>query len=223
MSRHKQLYTHARALDVLIATLFKRLYNFQSFILAAFCVGGGVETISRFCNALWTWKKSVLRSQALRRLDAIRNFNKTILDLLLAQHTEKNVWMNGYFRNGSKVIKTVVVSFWVRTKKRRKKSAKSKSWGKSGEPKETYLGLWLHVCKENIFWMVWHLTFSDANLTIQTHGCDNLANLRVKLCQIETLNLISNKFSNYFSNSRFDPSAVDSLNSVKLGDNPHIS
>lgn len=29
--RDKQLHSHARALDVLIATLFKRLYNFQSF------------------------------------------------------------------------------------------------------------------------------------------------------------------------------------------------
>lgn len=38
--RDKQLYSHARALDVLIATLFKRLYNFQSF-LTFFCVGGG--------------------------------------------------------------------------------------------------------------------------------------------------------------------------------------
>jgi hypothetical protein len=34
--RDKQLYSHARALDVLIATLFKRLYNFQSFH-TAFC------------------------------------------------------------------------------------------------------------------------------------------------------------------------------------------
>lgn len=29
--KDKQLHSHARALDVLIATLFKRLYNFQSF------------------------------------------------------------------------------------------------------------------------------------------------------------------------------------------------
>lgn len=46
--RDKQLYSHARALDVLIATLFKRLYNFQSFrTIFLLCVGGGsvAETI----------------------------------------------------------------------------------------------------------------------------------------------------------------------------------
>lgn len=32
-ARDEQLYSHARALDVLIATLFKRLYNFQSFLI----------------------------------------------------------------------------------------------------------------------------------------------------------------------------------------------
>jgi hypothetical protein len=44
-SRDKQLYSHARALDVLIATLFKRLYNFQSFRTFCALVANGVETI----------------------------------------------------------------------------------------------------------------------------------------------------------------------------------
>lgn len=102
----KQLYSHARALDVLIATLFKRLYNFQSFLMR-------FALVARCGNYL-----SILRDFA-RDPKACLTRNKN-----LSKHkTDFAVeWMDGYFGESSKVINTVVVFFRVRAK-----SAKSKS------------------------------------------------------------------------------------------------
>lgn len=106
----KQLYSHALALDVLIATLFKRLYNFQSFLMR-------FALVARCGNYL-----SILRDFA-RDLKACLTRNKN-----LNEHKHKTdfavEWMDGRIHRGEfKGYKyRRGLFFRVRTK-----SAKSKS------------------------------------------------------------------------------------------------